>query len=120
MLRIHCSGLTNGEVKELQSLIQTQSGVDVVQYQPDLSGIQRRSMPMAFVLPEFWILVKMAAPAVSAVAVIAGKAMLEEASKDVYKKTKEWVNQKFSGNTARNIEVKLYGPNDRLIEKIEN
>jgi hypothetical protein len=119
MLRIHCSGLTTGEVKELQSLIQTQSGVDDVQYQPDFSGIQRRSMPMAFVSPEFWILVKMAAPAVSTAAVIAGKTMLEEASKDVYKRTREWVNQKFLDKTSRNIEVTLYGPNDRLIEKIE-
>jgi hypothetical protein len=119
MLKIHCSGLTITEIKELRALLKTLNGVADVQYQPDYSGNQNRSPTMGLVTPVFWVSISVVAPALKVTGTIAGTALLEKASDNVYKVAKEWLNYKWTGKKLRGVKVGLYGPDGTLIETVE-
>jgi hypothetical protein len=121
MLKIDCTGLTLREGKELATFLKAMNGVGEVRLDLDLTGMQYRSGPMAFI-PHFYLLVRMAeaggAIAGGGLVVAAGKGAAEELGKDIYKALKEWMGR-FSDRSIAPVEVKLYGPDGRLIEKIE-
>ncbi len=115
MLKIHCSDLTIGECKELRALISKQDGIAVVDMQPDLSGIQHRSLSyIGGDIPQFWPIVAPLAGTGGTAVVAAGKSFLEEAGKDAYKVLKEWLSKRHN----LEVQVTLYDANNRVLEKI--
>ena len=106
MLKIVCEGLSFAEVKELQHCLRVHEGVESVQLDLKLEGIQR----------QVWLIVKVAA-STGAVAGIVGSAVkgaADEAGKDLYRLVKEWLSKK--GN--HEAQVSLNDANGRLIEKV--
>ena len=116
MLRIECTGLTPREGKELAEHLRQVSGVDDIQLDLNLKGVmQTRSVQAS--MPQFYLLVRAAAAGAGAgVAIVAGKTFTEELSKDIYKAIKQWMTR-FTDMSVVEVEVKLYGPDDRLIDK---
>ena len=116
MLKIECEGLTIAEVKELQQFLRRHEGVESVQLDLKLEGIQRRS-GLGWVAPEqVWLIVKIASTS-AAVGVVAGsmvKGAAEDAGKDLYKVIKDWLSKKSNPEG----QVTLYDANGKLIEKI--
>jgi hypothetical protein len=113
MLKIHCSGLTVSEVKELKALLKTRKDIGKVDMIPGLAAMNRRSLPMDCGAPVFWVVAN-----ISSASVIAGKALIGEASNGLYKSTRDWLAHKFPQKTVREIEVNFYGPDGRIIEHI--
>lgn len=119
MLKIECKGMTPAEVKELRAYLKAQSGVEDVQLEIKLEGIQRRSGYGGTAPEEIWLLVKVAATS-SVLGGVVGAAVsgaAGEAGKDLYKVVKEWLAGKFPRN-GDSIGLTLYGADGRPIEKI--
>lgn len=116
MLKIVCEGLTFTEVKELQHCLRTHEGVESVELDLKLEGIQRRS-GLGWITPEqVWLIVKVAATSGAAAGLVGSaiKGAAEDAGKDIYKTVREWFSKR--GNLEG--QVTLYDANGRLIEKI--
>jgi hypothetical protein len=116
MLKIVCEGLSFAEVKELQHCLRVHEGVESVQLDLKLEGIQRRSGLGGGTPEQVWLIVKVAA-STGAVAGIVGSAVkgaADEAGKDLYRLVKEWLSKK--GN--HEAQVSLNDANGRLIEKV--
>ncbi len=116
MLKIKCEGLSFAEVKELQHCLRVHEGVESVQLDLKLEGIQRRSGLGGGTPEQVWLIVKVAAStgAVAGVIGSAVKGAADEAGKDLYRLVKEWLSKK--GNHG--AQVSLYDANGRLIEKV--
>lgn len=54
MIRLHCSGLSNSDLEELQTILTQIEGVDNVTKQPDLA---EPGQGMQSVSPEFWLII---------------------------------------------------------------
>ena len=114
MLKIDCTGLTIHEGRELATYLQSRNGVSKVRLDidVDLTGMQTRSVQMS--IQHFYLLIYIAEGGIGAVA--AGAA--GDIGKDIYKAIKGWM-ARFSDKTPVSVEVKLYGADGRLIDKIE-
>ena len=112
MLKIDCTGLTLREGRELETYLKAVNGVSEVRLKLDLTGMQTRSPQMS--IPHFHLLVHIAEGGIGAVAVGAAG----DIGKDVYKAVKGWM-ARFSEKSVVPVEVKLYGADGKLIDKIE-
>lgn len=105
--------MTPAEVKELRAYLKVQSGVEAVQLEIKLEGIQRRSGYGGTAPEEIWLLVKVAATS-SVLGGVVGAAVsgaAGEAGKDLYRLVKEWLRKKNNPEA----QASLYGPDGRLI-----
>jgi hypothetical protein len=102
MLMIDCTGLTIREGRELATYLESKHGVSEVLLDYGLTGSQTRS--------HFYLLVHLAEDGIGAIR--AG-----DTQKNIYKAVKVWMGQ-FSNKSAVAVEVKLYGPDRRFVEKI--
>ena len=112
MVKIDCTGLTLREGKELATYLKAMSGVSEVRLDIDLTGMQTRSIQMS--IPHFYLLVHIAEGGAGATALGAAG----ELGKDIYKAIRGWM-ERFSDRGIAPVEVKLYGADGRLIDKIE-
>lgn len=112
MVKIECTGLTLSEGRELSTYLESRNGVSEVRLDIDLRGMQTRSPQMS--IPHFHLLVHIAEGGIGAIA--AGAA--GDIGKDIYKAIKGWM-ARFSDKSVVPVEVKLYGADGRLIDKIE-
>lgn len=114
MLRIECTGLTLREGKELEERVRQVPGVGGIELDLNIKGVpQTRSVQAA--IPHFYLFIRAAAVGFGGgVALVAGKTVTQELTKDIYKALKQWMTR-FSDKSVVEVEVKLYGPDNRLI-----
>jgi hypothetical protein len=112
MLKIDCTGLTIREGRELATYLQSRNGVSKVRLDidVDLTGMQTRSVQMS--IPHFYLLVQIAG-----VGAIAAGAT-GDTGKEIYEAVKGWM-ERFSEKSTVSVDVKLYGADGKLIDKIE-
>jgi hypothetical protein len=114
MLRIECTGLTLREGQQFAEYLRQASPVEV-QLDLNLKGTMHTRRAQAS-LPHFYLFVRAASMGIGGgIALLAGKTVTEELTKDIYRAIKSWMSR-FSGKSSVEVEVKLYGPDDRLID----
>lgn len=114
MMKIECKGMTPAEVKELRAYLKAQTGVEDVQLEIKLEGIQRRSGYGVTAPEEIWLLVKVAATS-SVFGGVVGAAVsgaAGEAGKDLYRVIKDWLRKK----NIPQAQATLYGADGNPIE----
>jgi hypothetical protein len=116
-LTVHTKSLTLKEVQELTEELSHLEGVESADYLPDIMGkMQYRSPMMA--IPEFRIVLRLAEGAALGVGIEGTRHLYKRVGEALVDKALDWVKARFTNMSVVEVEVTLYGPDDKPIKKI--
>ena len=116
-LRIETEGLTLREAVELEKIIATFDGVETAKFTPVLPGtMERRSFPPQAAAHILHILIRLTEGAAGGVGFSATQHAYKRVGEGLVDRAWDAIKGKFSGSSAAEVEIKLYGPDGQLVK----